>query len=73
MMDQKQKFSTSGIRTEFICYKQKDVKVVNDVLNGLVQLVFISPESIVGNHKYRKMLATSAYQSKLVAIADCSG
>ena len=52
-----------------VCDRQRDCKALEQVVRGDVQLVFISPESIIGNHKYRRMLLTPQYQSKLVAIA----
>ena len=69
MMDQKEKFASFGVTCEYLCDRQRDSKAIEQVVGGDVQLVFISPESIIGNQKYRRMLLTSQYQSKLVAIA----
>ena len=45
MMDQRQKFVPKGLRVEFVGEAQKDDAVCINVLNGDVQLVYISPES----------------------------
>jgi len=39
-----------------------------NVLNGNVQLVYISPESLLLNRQYRSMLITPTYQQKLKAL-----
>lgn len=67
MMDQKSKFVPMGIQTEFVA-EQSDEEAVKKVLSGQVQLVYISPESIIGNTKFRNMLLSSAYQEHLVAF-----
>lgn len=38
------------------------------VLDGDVQLVYISPEAILTNVKYREMLRTQVYHDRLVAF-----
>ena len=38
------------------------------MLKGEVQLVYISPEKIIDNYKYRDMLLTPAYMAKLAAV-----
>ena len=42
--------------------------MVERVLRGEVQLVFITPENLMENMKYREMLLSPAYQSGLVAL-----
>ena len=37
-------------------------------MQGEVQLLFISPESIINSPYYRKMLLSTTYKSKLVAV-----
>ena len=56
IMDQKAKFSPRGLKTEFIGEAQLDRDAVRRVLTGDVQLVFISPESIISNPSYKNML-----------------
>ena len=67
MMDQKKKFSLSGIRTEFV-EDQADKGVICSVLKGCVQLLYISPESLVCNPMYRNMLLSPVYKEKMVAL-----
>ena len=68
MMDQRDKFSPKGIITEFVGEDQVDKNVISQVIRGEVQLVFISPESLVCNPLFRNMLLSSTYKEKLVAL-----
>ena len=54
MMDQKAKYSPKGLKVEFVGEAQTDMSV----LNGEVQLVFITPENQLDNKTYREMLLT---------------
>ena len=42
--------------------------MVAKVLNGDVQLVFISPENLTNNKSYRDMLLSEKYKNKLVGL-----
>ena len=68
MMDQKEKFSTTGIITDFVGEAQTDNDAVSKVISGQVQLVFISPESIIENPHFRNMLLSQCYRNNLVAL-----
>ena len=68
MMDQRTKFSPKGIETEFVGEDQHDDDVVKRVIRGKVQLVFISPESLITNAQYRNMLLSKVYKENLVAL-----
>ena len=50
-------------------YTQTSAQAKKSVLNGKVQLVFCTPESIIQNHTYRSMMLSSVYKEKLVCIA----
>lgn len=52
MLDQSKKFAMKGLKTGYIGEAQDDVTVVQAVLNGEVQFVFISPESLLINELY---------------------
>lgn len=67
MMDQQHKFSPMGLHTEYVCDCQ-DHGVKAKVIKGEVQLVFISPESLISNKAYRRMLFSDIYQQHLVAL-----
>ena len=67
-MDQQATFTLRGLKTEFVGEAQTDVEVVKEVLHGDVQLCFVSPDSIINNPKYRKMLLSTTYKTKLVAV-----
>ena len=69
MMDQSNKFVLKGMTAEFIGETQDDHDAVKRVLNGNVQLVFISPESLINNQLYRNMLLSSRYKQRMVALA----
>lgn len=69
MMDQSSKFSVKGLVTEFVGEAQDNVEVVKKVLNGDVQLLFISPESLICNELYRNMLISKNYKERMVALA----
>ena len=69
MIDQKQKFLLQGISVEFVGQCQCDEGAVISVIKGEVQLVYISPESLLCNKAYRTMLQNARYQKMLVAFA----
>ena len=69
MLDQKERFSRTGLRVEFVGSAQDNERAIEEVLNGTVQLVYISPESILNNKKFRAMLQKEIYQEKLRALA----
>ena len=52
---------------EFVGEVQSDHAACNRVVNGEIQLVCISPESLLESRWYRDMLV-SAYAEKLVAV-----
>ena len=70
-MDQKAKFTPRGIVTEFVGEAQEDQTAIKNVLQGKVQLVFISPEALLHNQAYtcRSMLLSNTYKQHLVTVA----
>ena len=52
MLDQKNRFTLRGIKTEFVGGAQTDEQAVETVINGQAQLVYISPESLLQNRRY---------------------
>ena len=69
MVDQQEKFAERGIKAEFVGEAQIDEAVVTRVLLGDVQLLYISPENLLNNPKFRSMLLTAKYKDNLVALA----
>ena len=67
MMDQKLNFSPTGISTEFVGEAQENEAATQAVLNGEVQLVFISPESLFSKMHWR-MFQSAKYLEKMVAF-----
>jgi len=68
MMDQSQRFVPTGLTVGFVGEAQKDNEICTNILNGDVQLVYISPESLLNTKKYWQMFQTSAYQEKMIAF-----
>lgn len=48
--------------------EQLNYSAVNKILKGEIQLVYISPESLICNLIYRSMMLSPAYKEKLVAL-----
>ena len=69
MMDQQAKFTPRGVTAEFVGEMQEDESIVRKVLQGQVQLVFISPEAILRNSRFRNMLLSKNYKNHLVTLS----
>lgn len=61
MMDQCTKFSSSGLSTTFVGEAQTDLSERRKVLQGEIQLVYITPENLLENVVYREMLLSKRY------------
>ena len=68
MLDQKERFIRTGLTVEFVGSTQDNSDAIEAVLNGKVQLVYISPESVLNNKNFRGMLQRDIYQENLVAL-----
>ncbi len=68
MIDQQQKYASRGLIVECVGEAQTDAGAVKRILKGEVQLVFISPESIMSKGVFRNMLLSPAYIKNLVAV-----
>ena len=77
MVDQHAKFTACGLKTEYVGEVHYDCTVKDRILKGDVQLVYISPESLLDNIKFRNMLLSAPYKENLVALvvdeAHCVG
>jgi len=51
VFDQKKRFSVMGLRVEFVGSAWDDPTATAVILNGTVQLVFISPENLLNNSR----------------------
>ena len=67
MMDQKRSLSQRGLSVEYVGEGVAPDNL-DDVLKGKMQLVYLSPESLLGNAKIRKMLLNSVYARNLVGF-----
>ena len=68
MLDQNTRFILQGLKVEFVGQQQSDPLAKQNVLQGKIQLVYIIPENLIDNKLYRRMLLSSVYQEKLVAL-----
>ena len=68
MLEQRNKFTMQGVSCEFVGELLQDVESMTNVRKGLVQLLFISPESLLSNPRWREMLLLPVYQEKVVAL-----
>ena len=64
-MDQKSKFVPLGIVPEYVGKAQDNTE---SVLQVQIQLLFISPESLLLNSRYRNMLLSKHYKEILVPL-----
>ena len=69
MMDQTAKFQSAGLNVDFVGESQMDKAACEWVVKGETQLVYISPENIICNPKYRQMLLSPVYKENLIGIA----
>ena len=69
MVDQCDKFKSLGMSADYVGETQDDRLAIERIVSGKTQLVFISPEAIINNQRYREMLLSSVYEEKLVAVA----
>ena len=65
MLEQREKYSTRGICCEFVGELQQDIEAMNNIRRGHVQLLFISPESLLSNPQWREI---PVYQKKVVGL-----
>lgn len=68
LMIQQSKFASLGLLVEYIGESQNDKSVIQRVLHGQVQLVYITPENVMDNPMYRNMLLSNIYREKLVGL-----
>ena len=71
-MNQREKYQQPSLSVEFIG-GEHDPEVSRKVLDGKVQLVFITPESAINNRVYRNMFLSPVYQQNLrtLVVDEC--
>lgn len=62
-------YGSRGVSAAFVGRDQRDQSVVNEVIQGCYSLVYISPESMLTNLKFREMSRSDVYQHNLVCLA----
>ena len=68
MKDQVSIFDKRGITSAFCGSEQKNADVYRIVRTGKVQLVYITPETLVDNSLHRSMLLESSFKENLIAF-----
>ena len=68
MINQRAKFVPRGMLAEFVGEAQCDPQALESVHDGKVQLLFISPESLLSNPQWRDMLRTATYRDNLTGF-----
>ena len=69
MMEQSEKFTTQGVfLSVFVGELQQDIDSLKGVKEGMIELLYISLESLLRNPQWRDMLLTCVYQENLVAV-----
>ena len=62
-------FEGKGIKMAFIGKDQTDENIRSNVIAGEYSLVYMSPESMLTNLRYREMFRSAVYQENLVRLA----
>jgi len=68
MIDQREKFSSKGIVVDFVGDAQRDEEVILNAIGGKIQLLYISPESLMNNKNFHDMLHSDVYKANLKAL-----
>ena len=69
MQDQVKSFQSKGIKAALVGRDQTNEAIKSSVISGEYSLVYMSPESMVLNLKYREMFRLTVYQNNLVCLA----
>lgn len=57
-----------GLRACYISGEQEDEEVKEGVVRGMFQVVYFTPEMLLSNKKWRRMLLDQVYRSRLRAF-----
>ena len=72
MQEQAQRLTAAGIKSGFVGETQKDPIVRQKVLNGDLDLVYISPENLI-NNSLILMLLSQDYKQRLISLVVDEG
>ena len=70
MIDQQSNFSPLGLKTEFVGEAQSRKDLEKKVMDGEVQLIYISPGMYSQECEVRRMLTSEVYVKNLVALVN---
>lgn len=68
MLDQVQSFSAKGVDSAYVADGEVGDGMIDQVNQGSISLVFMSPESLVGCCQWREMFRSPVYRTNLVAL-----
>ena len=68
MADQVDSCSHKGLKSVSVCGDESSRQLYNSVINGNFQVVYISPEMLIGKRMWRDMLLSDCYQDRLVGV-----
>ena len=66
MRDQTEKFTSWGMKAAYVSSEQEDE---SQILQGEVQLVYFSPETLSSVPHWREMFTTPCYQCNVICLA----
>ena len=69
MEDQVKKYTARGLHAAFLGKAQRDERVRAGVVHGDYQLVYMSPEAMLLNLRWREMFRSDVYQNNLMCLA----
>ena len=68
MKDQVRAMSERNVKAVYAGEVDEDTQTEGDVMAGKYQLVFMSPETLLGSERWRDMLVSPVYQHNLVGL-----
>ena len=68
MKDQVMQFVAKGVLAGYVSSEPENKEMQEDIMKGKYQLVFSSPESLLGTLRWRALLCESTYTQILVGL-----
>ena len=68
MSDQVDSCTSKGLKAVCVCANDESKQCYQSVISGEYQIVYISPEYIIGRRMWRDMLLNEQYQKRLVGV-----
>ena len=68
MKDQVKHFAAKGISAGYVSSELENKDMQDSIMRGEYQLVFISPEALLGTLRWRALLCESTYRQRLIGF-----